>query len=110
MFMDYAMHRADRRGFNLASAAMLAAGLVFATLIALAGLASAASAATATPMLDTDALATMLAAPGLHSAPAMTREMLLALMSAGLVAMGTGALAMVRGLERDWNAGDGTRR
>ena len=110
MFMNHAMHRAGRRGPNLADTAMLAAGLVFATVIALVALASAANAATATTMLDTDALARMLAAPALHPAPAVTRETLLVLMSAGLVGMGSGALAMVRGLERDWNADHRTRR
>lgn len=103
MFMDYASHRADRRRFNLASSVALTAGLVFATLIALVGLASAASAATPVAMLDTDALATMLAAPALRPAPfVLSREALLGLMSAGLVAMSAGAFAFWRGLEQDW--------
>lgn len=103
MFMDYASHRADRHRFDLASSAVLFVGFVLATLIALVGLASAASAATPVAMLDTDALATMLAAPALRPAPfVLSREMLLGLMSAGLVAMSAGAFAFWRGLEQDW--------
>ncbi|MEQ9628631.1 MAG: hypothetical protein RLO02_10655 [Roseitalea porphyridii] len=102
MFMDYASHRADRRRFNLASSAVLIGGFVFATLIALVGLASAA-AASPVAMLDTDALATMLAAPSLHPAPFVpSREMLLGLMGAALFAMSAGAFAFWRGLEQDW--------
>lgn len=108
MFMNYVAHRADRRRFNLASAASLTIGLVFATLVALVGLASAASAAAPVAMVDTDALARMLVAPDLY-APLITREVLLGLMSAGLVVMSVGALALWRGLERDWQAGSNRR-
>ena len=107
MFMDYVSHRADRRRSNLASMAALLAGFVFATLIALVGLASAA-AASPVAMLETDALATMLAAPALHPVPsALSREALLGLMSAALIAMSAGGLAFWRGLEQDWRGGPG---
>lgn len=110
MFMDYVSHRADRRRSNLASIAALSAGFVFATLIALVGLASAAGAATPVTVLDADGLATMLAAPALHPAPfVLGREALLGLMSAALIAMSAVALALLRGLERDWRSGPNRR-